>query len=102
MFTFIPLAVDRRGQLEMKKSCQNNSETLWNSRFGYRSTFVYMYSTACLTESVTLQKIGESWITQLEHLRKLEPLVNDKNFLLTLMRVKQVIRFILPYSFNLL
>jgi hypothetical protein len=37
-----------------------------------------------------MQKIGESWITQLEDLRKLEQFANDKNFLLALMRVKQV------------
>lgn len=42
----------------------------------------------CLADAV-VEKIGESWITQLEDLRKLEQFANDKNFLLSLMRVKQ-------------
>jgi len=47
-----------------------------------------MLCNPCLADAIA-EKIGESWITHLEQLRKLEPLVNDKNFLLTLMRVKQ-------------
>lgn len=37
-----------------------------------------------------LQKIGESWVTQLDDLRKLEKFADDKSFLLKLMKVKQV------------
>jgi starch phosphorylase len=35
------------------------------------------------------EKIGESWLTNLSDLRKLEPLAKDKNFLLALQKVKQ-------------
>jgi starch phosphorylase len=38
---------------------------------------------------VIAEKIGESWITQLDELRKLEKFVNDKAFRLQLMKVKQ-------------
>lgn len=42
----------------------------------------------CLADAV-VEKIGDTWITQLEDLRKLEKFVGDKSFLLALMRVKQ-------------
>jgi len=35
------------------------------------------------------EKIGESWLTNLDDLRKLEAFANDKNFLITLQKVKQ-------------
>ena len=37
-----------------------------------------------------MQKITDAWITNLDDLRKMEKFVNDKGFLLALMKVKQV------------
>ena len=39
---------------------------------------------------IYFQKIGETWITNLDELRGLEKYQNDKNFLLSLHKVKQV------------
>ena len=35
------------------------------------------------------QKIGETWITHLDELTKLKPLVDDANFVRTVQKVKQ-------------
>ena len=47
---------------------------------------------------VLLQKIGESWLTNLDDLRKLEKFYTDKNFLIQIQKVKQVSALDTPLS----
>jgi starch phosphorylase len=77
----------------LKASTFHDFYELWPAKFQNKTNGItprrwLTLCNPCLADAIA-EKIGDQWITHLEQLRKLEPFVSDKNFLLTLMRVKQ-------------
>lgn len=77
----------------LKKSTFHDFFEMWPQKFQNKTNGItprrwLLLCNPNLADAIA-EKIGDSWITQLEHLRKLEPFAADKAFLLTLMKVKQ-------------
>lgn len=77
----------------LKNSTFHDFYELWPNKFQNKTNGITPRRWLLLCNpglaDVIAEKIGESWVTQLDDLRKLEKFADDKSFLLKLMKVKQ-------------